>query len=484
MAHCPSWIVTLLIASTAWALLGAHGNTAAAQSIAAGTAPHDALKTITDAELFDHVKFLADDAREGREAGKAGGKSAGDYLLEQIQELGLKPGGPNNQYVQSFRGEMRNILAILPGSDPELAKETVVIGAHYDHVGFGRRRMGTPNAKVYNGANDNASGTAGVLEIAEAMAQLPQTPRRSILFAFWDGEEKGLLGSRHFVQNPTVDLDRIVFAIALDMIGRIEDNHFVLWGTGTAVGLRKLVARNNAVSDLDLEFRVFNLVLSDHQPFFVKDIPVLLPSSGLFPELHRPTDDVERINADGMRRASQLICSLVYDLANRADRMEFAEVSKSEVSRSPSRTATPPTPHSSDPAFKFGFTCQRAPREPAAIIVVRVAADTPAAMAGLQTGDRIYRIGKTSVAELDLASSILADASKPVSLAVEHRGRLRTITLDPHAGTPRAPRPFEPRSVTHAWSKTQPKRPANGCERVRNVAASVLKSCVRRPHGL
>ncbi len=397
------------------------------------------LESITNSELLDYVTFLADDAREGREAGKVGGLAAGDYLLEEISSMGLKPGGPDNEYVQTFRNGMRNILAILPGSDPELAKETVVVGAHYDHVGFGRRGSKKPNPVVYNGANDNASGTAGVLEIAEAMCQLPKAPRRSVLFALWDGEEKGLLGSKHYVENPTVDLDGVVFAIGMDMIGRINEDRFVIWGTGTAVGLREIIARNNVVSNLDLDFRIYNLTRSDHQPFFVKDIPAILPSSGLFPELHRPTDDVELIDSDGMRRASQLIYSLTYELANRDERLKFAEVSKTEAHGNPMQLTKAPTPRDDDAGFAFGFTCQREPREPNAAIVVRVAADTPAALAGLREADRVFRVDGTGISQLDAELSNLNDLTRPIELSIERNGRFHTLTLDPEAGTPRVP---------------------------------------------
>ena len=108
---------------------------------------------------------------------------------------------------------MRNILAKISGSDPQLAQETVVIGAHYDHLGGGRQPNTPEPRPIFNGANDNASGVAGVLEIAEALRALPTPPRRTVLFALWDGEEKGLSGSKYFVEHPTVPLEKIVFAL-------------------------------------------------------------------------------------------------------------------------------------------------------------------------------------------------------------------------------------------------------------------------------
>ena len=402
------------------------------------------LDTITDTELLDHVRFLADDSLEGREANSAGGRAAGDYLSAQVKAMGLRGGGPDGQYSQPCGREMRNILAILPGSDPTAAGETVIVGAHYDHLGRGFRRDKEAESPIYNGANDNASGVAGVLEIAEAMAQLPQAPRRSVLFAFWDGEEKGFLGSRYFVEHPTVAFDGIVFVIALDMIGRINDDHFLFWGTGSAAGLRELISVHNAVPHLDLEFRTFNLTKSDQQPFFVKNIPVLLPSSGLFPELHRPTDDVELINPQGMRRVSQLVCGIVYDLANRKEKFAFAEVARSEADGNPARLADPLIPRSDDGTSVWGFTYQRESREPNTVIVVRVAAGTPAAAAGLQSADRIYRFGDAAATALESFGKILNEPAAPTSLLIERHGRFQTLTLDPTSGTLQAPEPLEP----------------------------------------
>ena len=281
-----------------------------------------------------------------------------------------------------------------------------------------------------------------MLEIAEAMAQLPHAPKRSVLFAFWDGEERGFIGSRYFVEHPTVAFDGIVFVIALDMIGRVGQEHFLFWGTGTAAGLREIISRNNVIPNLDLEFRRFNLTKSDQQPFFRKNIPVLLPSSGLFPELHRPTDDVELINADGMRRSSQLVCGIVYDLANRDERLKFAVEAPAEADGNPARAADPPTAHPDDPGSAWGFTYQRQPREPDVLIVVRVADAAPAGRAGLRTDDRIYRLNGTPVAGLEASSTILSQPTEPIKLLIERHGRLQELTLDPRAGPLGAPPPL------------------------------------------
>jgi hypothetical protein len=279
---------------------------------------------------------------EGRKMNTPGGKAAGDYLAQELKDLGLLPAAPNGEYLQDCGDGCRNVLGILKGSDPAVAEETVVVGAHYDHVGV-RQPPGDDTAvEVFNGANDNASGVAGVLEIAEAMTKLPQAPRRSVLFALWDGEERGFVGSRFFVEHPTVALERVTAVLAIDMIGRVVDNQLIVWGTGTATDWRDIITANNAGPQLNVDLRPFTLVLSDHQPFFARGIPAILACTGMFPELHQPTDDVELLNPDGMRRSTQLLQGVICDLANRRDRLVFVDAARGDVERDPRRKAEDP----------------------------------------------------------------------------------------------------------------------------------------------
>ena len=130
---------------------------------------------------------------------------------------------------------------------------------------------------VYHGANDNASGTAGVLELADAFSKLSPPPRRSVLFALWDGEEKGMLVRRHFISSPLVPLDRIVFVANLEMIGRLRDNHLVVWGARSAYGLRRLMCSHNTMQSFNLDFRYAVINRADHYPFLQQGIPIICP---------------------------------------------------------------------------------------------------------------------------------------------------------------------------------------------------------------
>ena len=212
--------------------------------------------------------------------------------------MGLAPAGDGGTYFQSFNGASRNILGLVEGSDPQLKQQVILLGAHYDHVGYGRANNSFgPCGYIHNGADDNASGVAGLLEVVDAVKQLPTPPKRSILFALWDGEEQGLLGSRHWVGRPTVALSRVAVAINMDMIGRLQESAALeVYGTRTAAGLRRLVSEANGEAKrwtIDFDWKLKSD--SDHWPFYERRIPILMFHTGLHERLSPP----ERRRATG-----------------------------------------------------------------------------------------------------------------------------------------------------------------------------------------
>ncbi|MFP6766700.1 MAG: M20/M25/M40 family metallo-hydrolase, partial [Planctomycetaceae bacterium] len=245
-------------------------------STAEPASPVSALDTILRQDLARHINTLASDALEGRAAGTDGGRAAGNYIVQQLRRLALRPVGSDGDFYQEFSDKgYRNILAVLPGSDPELKKEFVLVGAHYDHVGLGTKITSRgPLGQIHNGADDNASGTAAVLEIAEALSTLQPAMRRSIVFVFWDAEELGLLGSKHWMTTPTIPLTAIRLAINVDMVGRLKDRRLIVFGTRTGKGLRGFASRQNApISDsLKLDFNWNLTANSDHHPFYKRGI--------------------------------------------------------------------------------------------------------------------------------------------------------------------------------------------------------------------
>jgi len=212
--------------------------------------------------------------------------------------------------------DVKNVAAVLEGRGA-LADQTIVVGAHYDHLGRGRSGSGSPSTnEIRNGADDNASGTAGVLEIARAMASRTDVAaRRRIVFVAFAAEERGLLGSREYVQRPPFPLDRTVAMVNLDMIGRLTNNKLTVYGTGTSKEFETLIDELNQKYAFDLKKESPGRGASDHASFYEKKIPVLHFFTGVHGDLHLPSDDFDKINLDGMTRITQMVIDVVERLA-------------------------------------------------------------------------------------------------------------------------------------------------------------------------
>ena len=287
-------------------------------------------KNTTDIRAEDikaHVSFLASDSLAGREAGTAYEAIAANYIADRLRDYGLEPAGDNDTFFQEFvintailnnphasedsEGEKRlakNVVALLPGIID--SDEIIVVGAHYDHLGmgdFGSLYRGDTK-RIHNGADDNASGTAGVLELAEYFgANRPQT---SILFIAFSGEEMGLLGSQHYVDNPTVDISNALAMINMDMIGRLSDNRLMIFGTGTADDWPDILETANTET-LDLDLVADGTGSSDHTSFYYKNIPSLHYFTDTHSDYHRPSDDVEYVNEEGEAKVLEHIVRVI-----------------------------------------------------------------------------------------------------------------------------------------------------------------------------
>lgn len=388
-----------------------------------------AVRSITSLELRKHVDVLADDTFEGREAGSRGGRAAGMYLMKEFQRHNLKPAGDNGTFFQDFENGSRNILGLLEGSDPDLKAQVIVIGAHYDHVGYGTPRNSYgPFGNIHNGADDNASGVSGLLEIVDAMRSLPQMPARSILFALWDGEEKGLNGSKHWTAHPTLPLDRCVFAVNLDMIGRLREQGVEVYGTRTLRGLRQRISWANRDDSLPLDFTWEMKEDSDHWSFYKKNIPVVMFHTGLHSEYHRPSDDSHLLNYAGIEQVSRLVFSLVHEVANETQMGGFRTSSRKEGVGNRTileAAAGPPTP-------RFGLSWIH-DREQNTFRVTNVNSQGPAEKCGLRLNDEIVDINAVvPTSEAHLRLEILY-APKPTTLRVRRAGaeELVALTIEP-----------------------------------------------------
>jgi hypothetical protein len=399
-----------------------------------------AIASITDDDLHRHVEVLADDTFEGRSAGTRGGRAAGRYLLDQLKAEGATPGGENGDYIQSFNDNQRNILATATGDDPDLAKELIVVGAHYDHVGYGKPSNSYgPFGKIHNGADDNASGTSLLLELVQAFTQSGLKTRRSILFAFWDGEENGLVGSRYWVSHPTVPLENVKFNITMDMVGRLRDEHLQVLGTRSGYGARRLFC-DVVEEPLWLDFSWEIKSDSDHWPFLERGIPIALIHTGMHSDYHRPSDDVEKINAAGMREVGQYLLAALIKVANEdqlpkfrgAVRRENDGLRKKLEERLP-KASLANWPENL-PRPRLGITWREDEAEPRSVFLVRVVEGTPGHAAGLLVGDRINAIDDAPFADGDALRSAInsqIDAGQPdIKFLVERRGHERTVVVN------------------------------------------------------
>lgn len=354
-----------------------------------------ALNSITTAELRDYVSILADDTYEGRLAGSRGGRAAGGYLAREFSSIGLVGAGDGGGYFQHVDNRYRNILGAIHGSDQALNGEIILIGAHYDHVGYGTSQTSFgPLGLIHNGADDNASGVAAALEVAEAMVSSDYQPRRTILFALWDGEEEGLIGSKQWIENPTLPLDHVRFVVNLDMVGRLRADTLEVSGTRSAYGLRKLASLQNSGNALRLSFTWHVQDNSDHYPFFRLGIPILMLHTGLHEQYHRPSDDVERINFEGMQEISRLLFGILAELADSDELPSFRSESRGENERQRQQFEGP----AGHLPPRLGISWELADSD-TGVLVRHVVSGSPAERSGLRAGDRIEAFNGRTISD-------------------------------------------------------------------------------------
>ena len=230
--------------------------------------------------------------------------------------------------VRHIHARTQNVAGVLRGSDPQLSAQAVVVGAHYDHLGLGRHDALDPDAagQVHPGADDNASGTAAVLELARLLAARRSELGRSVVFLTFSGEELGLLGSAYYTAHPLWPLDETVAMLNLDMVGRVRDSKLFVGGIGTSPGFPHILEGANTTS-LHLESSRSGYGSSDHTSFYVKDIPVLFFFSGLHSDYHRATDTPDKINASEEARVTDLAERTLLALAS-GERPQFTRVAE------------------------------------------------------------------------------------------------------------------------------------------------------------
>jgi hypothetical protein len=297
--------------------------------------------------------------------------------------------------VVRVRKTVRNVVALLPGKDRSVSDETVILGAHYDHLGFGGRSSMSPQSvgEIHNGADDNASGTAGLIELAAALAKDKPEPRRSYLFIAFAGEELGLNGSQHWTRNPTRSIEKSVAMLNMDMIGRLSGNQIVMAGIGTSPAFPELVKNAATHSGIEVKTTQSGYGTSDHTSFYVSNIPVLFFFSGLHSDYHRPSDDTDKINAAGATKILNMVYWIATELNRRETRPQFTKVQE------PMTTGAVPAGGSGYGAF-FGSIPDMTD-EVQGVRFSDVRPNSPAAKAGLKGGDTLVQFDGFAVKTLE-----------------------------------------------------------------------------------
>jgi hypothetical protein len=342
------------------------------------------------ARIEGHIKILSSDSLQGRGTGKEGEKMAAAYIQKQFKKLKLQPKGDNKTYLQAFPfkagahgegegGTANNIVAYLDNK----ASTTIIIGAHYDHLGLGDQGSSldaNPQSKVHNGADDNASGVAGVIELARFLATNKVKEKNNFLFLCFSGEELGLYGSKYFTEHSTIDLTGVNYMINMDMVGRLDPQtkSLLVHGTGTSPTWEPLL-KNLAGDQLSIKTDSSGIGPSDHTSFYLKNIPVLHFFTGSHSDYHKPSDDWDKINYAGEATVLNLIARVITSTDGQPKLAFLPTKSKPMASRSVFKVTMGIMPsYASDGE---------------GVKVDGVTEGKPAQKAGIQQGDVILQLG-------------------------------------------------------------------------------------------
>lgn len=280
-----------------------------------------------------------------------------------------------------------NVGGLLKGNDEKLSDEYLAIGAHFDHLGWGKQNslyQGEP--AIHNGADDNASGTTGVLELSEKFASEKNNLKRSIFFFAFSGEELGLLGSNYLVNHFPVPTEKVVSMINMDMIGRLKDSSLIVYGTGTSSNWKNILNDKNSFG-FKLTFNDEGFGPSDHSSFYGKKIPVLFFFTGTHSDYHKPSDDYDKINSDGQEKILKYIHSVATEIINSENKPDYLAVERKDSGRmTASRVwvGTIPDFAGDVDGYKLGGVTE----------------GSPAALAGLKAGDIITKFGDKKISNI------------------------------------------------------------------------------------
>ncbi len=353
-----------------------------------------------EVSMKEDVTYLAADDLSGRETGTAFEKQAAAYIADRFRDLGLQPKG-SSKYIQEFSFKPstnphqaaevveekqdsmltgRNVIAYIDNK----AASTVVIGAHYDHLGLGGEgSLFREGDAIHNGADDNASGVAVVLKLAAELRN--KHTNNNYLFIAFSGEEMGLLGSNYFVKNPTIDLSSVSYMINLDMVGRLnEESTLAVHGVGTSPVFKQTLFANNNLG-LKIAEHESGVGPSDHTSFYIMDIPVLHFFTGQHADYHKPTDDAEKLNYEGMETIATYLLNIIGDLDDNG-KLTFRKTKDESEDVPRFKVALGVVPD-------YLYTGE-------GMRIDGVSEDKPAQKAGLMKGDVVKKLGDHSITDM------------------------------------------------------------------------------------
>ena len=379
-------------------------------------------------EMKQDVKYLSSDKLEGRFTGTTGEKLAAEYIISKFLEEELIPLGDNNTFLQRFDAKLRdnphsnNAARSISGNNiigfyDNLASETIIIGAHYDHLGYGHTgSLSVEKNQIHNGADDNASGVTIMMHLIPALIK---NKSYNYLFIAFSGEEVGLYGSSFYTKNPTIDLDKVRFMLNFDMVGRLNDNRTLLVnGVGTSTKWDQIIEKSN-LYDFDLRTTESGFGASDHTSFYNREIPVLHFFTGQHEDYHKPTDDYEKINYQGMYDIYKYITEIIKNSS------EFVDFDYKETEAESSDTP------------KFSVTLGIMPdylSDEGGLRIDGVSKDKTAFKAGILKGDIIIKMGETDVTDImtymKALSKFESGDSTTVIVLREEKQITFTVTFD------------------------------------------------------
>ncbi len=365
--------------------------------------------------LKQYIKTLSSDSMQGRGTGSDGERMATSYIESQFKRLKLQPKGDNKSYQQTFEfksgthgtgqpGQAHNIVAYLDNG----GENTVIIGAHYDHLGMGNdggSLDANPQGKIHNGADDNASGVAGVLELARYFKKNTMKEKNNFLFICFSGEELGLYGSKYFSEHPTIDFAKVNFMINMDMVGRLDTkNGLSVSGSGTSAHWETLL-KKLSTDELPIKTDSSGMGPSDHTSFYLKNIPVLHFFTGSHSDYHKPSDDWDKINYDGESKVLALVIKVI-ESGDSEPKLAFLTTKNKSMG--------------SARAFKVTMGVMPSyTSDEAGLKVDGVSDGKPAQKAGILAGDVIIQIGDFKITDIQAYMDALGKFEKGQTIPVK-----------------------------------------------------------------